>query len=93
MLRLTYRLWRKKEDISKRLGEEAWEEQQALFNADGPVKRPQMKSSNEVTQLRGKFFVTFAYPYMNGVLHVGYSFTLSKVESATQFARMQGMQP
>lgn len=31
-----------------------------------------------------------AYPYMNGVLHAGYVFTISKVEFATGYARMQG---
>lgn len=31
-----------------------------------------------------------AYPYMNGVLHAGHSFTLSKVEFATGFERMTG---
>lgn len=37
-----------------------------------------------------KFFATMAYPYMNGVLHAGHSFTLSKVEFATGFERMNG---
>ncbi|RMZ71551.1 hypothetical protein GMOD_00006676 [Pyrenophora seminiperda CCB06] len=31
-----------------------------------------------------------AYPYMNGSLHAGHSFTVSKVEFAAGFARMQG---
>lgn len=31
-----------------------------------------------------------AYPYMNGVLHAGHSFTLSKIEFQTGFARMEG---
>lgn len=33
---------------------------------------------------------TMAYPYMNGVLHVGHTFTVSKVEFTTGWARMQG---
>ena len=37
-----------------------------------------------------KFFSTMAYPYMNGTLHAGHSFTVSKVEFMTGFARMQG---
>jgi leucyl-tRNA synthetase len=37
-----------------------------------------------------KFFGTMAYPYMNGTLHAGHTFTVSKVEFATGFARMQG---
>ncbi|KAI1002031.1 Leucine--tRNA ligase, cytoplasmic [Podosphaera aphanis] len=37
-----------------------------------------------------KFFGTMAYPYMNGTLHAGHSFSVSKVEFAAGFARMQG---
>jgi leucyl-tRNA synthetase len=31
-----------------------------------------------------------AYPYMNGTLHAGHTFTVSKVEFTAGFARMQG---
>lgn len=31
-----------------------------------------------------------AYPYMNGTLHAGHTFTLSKVEFTAGYARMQG---
>ncbi|KAH6687483.1 leucyl-tRNA synthetase [Plectosphaerella plurivora] len=37
-----------------------------------------------------KFFGTAAYPYMNGTLHAGHAFTMSKIEFSTGFARMQG---
>jgi len=37
-----------------------------------------------------KFFGTIAYPYMDGSLHVGHGFTISKVEFATGYARMKG---
>ena len=37
-----------------------------------------------------KYFGTFAFPYMNGALHVGHTFTISKVEFTAGFARMQG---
>lgn len=33
---------------------------------------------------------TMAYPYMNGTLHAGHTFTVSKVEFTAGFARMQG---
>ncbi|KAL1297937.1 hypothetical protein AAFC00_006450 [Neodothiora populina] len=44
----------------------------------------------ELREKYPKFMGTMAYPYMNGVLHVGHSFTASKVEFTTGFARMQG---
>lgn len=31
----------------------------------------------------GKFFGNFPYPYMNGLLHLGHAFSLSKVHSCT----------
>lgn len=41
---------------------------------------------------REKFMATFPYPYMNGRLHLGHSFSLSKVEFAVGFQRMKGKQ-
>ncbi|EMC95239.1 hypothetical protein BAUCODRAFT_123701 [Baudoinia panamericana UAMH 10762] len=37
-----------------------------------------------------KYMATMAYPYMNGTLHAGHSFTVSKVEFAIGWARMRG---
>ncbi|HLN45903.1 MAG TPA: leucine--tRNA ligase, partial [Candidatus Sulfotelmatobacter sp.] len=37
-----------------------------------------------------KIFVTFPYPYMNGPLHVGHTFTASRVDAYARFKRMQG---
>jgi len=37
-----------------------------------------------------KYFGNFPFPYMNGALHLGHSYTLSKVEFAVQFQRMIG---
>ncbi|XP_066447350.1 leucine--tRNA ligase, cytoplasmic [Eleutherodactylus coqui] len=38
----------------------------------------------------GKYLVTFPYPYMNGRLHLGHTFSLSKCEFAVGFQRLKG---
>ena len=47
-------------------------------------------SGAEIRKKYPKHMGTMAYPYMNGVLHVGHSFTASKVEFVTGWARMKG---
>ncbi|KAH7156962.1 hypothetical protein EDB81DRAFT_788475 [Dactylonectria macrodidyma] len=47
-------------------------------------------SAAEVREKYPKFFGCMAYPYMNGTLHAGHSFSVSKVEFAAGVARMQG---
>ncbi|KFY86661.1 hypothetical protein V498_07428 [Pseudogymnoascus sp. VKM F-4517 (FW-2822)] len=47
-------------------------------------------SAKEVREKYPKFFGTMAYPYMNGTLHAGHSFSVSKIEFTAGWARMQG---
>ncbi|KAJ2785261.1 cytosolic leucyl tRNA synthetase [Coemansia interrupta] len=37
-----------------------------------------------------KWMGTFPYPYMNGTLHLGHAFSMSKIEFATGWERLQG---
>lgn len=39
---------------------------------------------------QNKFFVTFPYPYVNGRLHMGHLYTLSKLAYIVRFKRLQG---
>ena len=67
--------------------------QDHIFQADAPSTADVPLNSIPARELRRrypKFFGTMAYPYMNGTLHVGHSFTVSKIEFAAGVARMQG---
>ena len=64
-----------------------------IFQSDAPSISEVPLNSTSPSGLRKrqpKFFGTMAYPYMNGTLHMGHSFTVSKIEFAAGFARMQG---
>jgi leucyl-tRNA synthetase len=37
-----------------------------------------------------KFFVTFPYPYMNGRMHLGHAYSMTKAEFTARFARITG---
>ncbi|XP_006148100.1 leucine--tRNA ligase, cytoplasmic isoform X1 [Tupaia chinensis] len=47
-------------------------------------------STLEKQTSKGKYFVSFPYPYMNGRLHLGHTFSLSKCEFAVGYQRMKG---
>lgn len=57
-----------------------WEESK-VFEAD---------SRSEAPKPGEKFFGNFPYPYMNGSLHLGHAFSLSKLEFAAAYHRLCG---
>ncbi|KAI6346186.1 2-isopropylmalate synthase [Pyricularia grisea] len=72
--------------------QQKWEED-GVFNFNAPSLDEYPLDSISPEELRAKFpkfFGTIAYPYMNGVLHIGHYFTMSKVEFQMGFSRMQG---
>jgi len=64
-----------------------------VFEVNAPNLQEEPLGATTAEGLREKhpkYFGTMAYPYMNGVMHAGHSFTASKIEFATGWARMQG---
>ncbi|XP_065176083.1 leucine--tRNA ligase, cytoplasmic-like [Sycon ciliatum] len=59
-----------------------WEDER-LFQVDAP----QADSTEDEQE---KYFATFPYPYMNGCLHLGHTFCISKAEFAVGYQRLKG---
>ncbi|XP_071546480.1 leucine--tRNA ligase, cytoplasmic isoform X1 [Panulirus ornatus] len=57
-----------------------WDEEK-IFEEDAP---------DNFSGSKEKFLATFPYPYMNGRLHIGHTFSLSKSEFAVGYQRLKG---
>uniref|UniRef100_A0A672RCT7 Leucine--tRNA ligase, cytoplasmic n=1 Tax=Sinocyclocheilus grahami TaxID=75366 RepID=A0A672RCT7_SINGR len=84
---MTERKGTAKLDFLRKIEEEVQQkwEQEKMFEIDAPT------TSEENTN-KNKYFVTFPYPYMNGRLHLGHTFCLSKCEFAAGYQRLKGKQ-
>ncbi|OIW27799.1 leucyl-tRNA synthetase [Coniochaeta ligniaria NRRL 30616] len=72
--------------------QQQWEEDR-VFQPDAPSISDIPLHSITAAELREKypkFFGTIAYPYMNGRLHVGHAFSVSKIEFTAGWSRMEG---
>ncbi|GAA6022783.1 hypothetical protein JCM10207_000415 [Rhodosporidiobolus poonsookiae] len=61
--------------------------------SDGSAEIPTEDFAKNAEELRKKYpkvLATMPYPYMNGSLHLGHGFTISKIEFLTGFERMRG---
>ncbi|XP_054824536.1 leucine--tRNA ligase, cytoplasmic isoform X3 [Prosopis cineraria] len=58
-----------------------WWEEKDVFRAE-PCEKPPEPGE--------KFFGNFPFPYMNGYLHLGHAFSLSKLEFAAAYHRLRG---
>eukprot|EP00750_Incisomonas_marina_P020549 INCI4053.1.p1 GENE.INCI4053.1~~INCI4053.1.p1 ORF type:complete len:995 (-),score=191.74 INCI4053.1:95-2965(-) len=74
------------EDTARRDGLIAYEEPIRKLWADNKVY--EADAPEDASQ--PKFMCTFPYPYMNGRLHLGHAFTITKAEFAARFNRLMG---
>ncbi|KAG4304749.1 hypothetical protein PORY_001802 [Pneumocystis oryctolagi] len=64
-----------------------------IFEVDAPSFEDETADNINILHKKyPKFFGTVAYPYMNGSLHLGHAFTITKVDFAIGFERMRGKQ-
>ncbi|CAL1544522.1 unnamed protein product [Lymnaea stagnalis] len=66
----------------ERVVQKRWEEEK-IFEVDAP-------ELNTKEAIPEKYMVTFPFPYMNGRMHLGHTFSLSKCEFAVGYQRMLG---
>ncbi|XP_067042289.1 leucine--tRNA ligase, cytoplasmic-like isoform X1 [Acropora muricata] len=71
----------KLKDIEAQM-QKRWAESKVFETDSVPPGSPEAKKE--------KFFVTFPYPDMNGRLHLGHAFTISKAEFAVGYHRLKG---
>ncbi|SPO26174.1 probable CDC60 - leucine--tRNA ligase, cytosolic [Ustilago trichophora] len=83
-----------KRDFLQKLEKESQDfwAQQHVFDINAPTQDDGLvdMTPEEVRAKYPKWFATIPYAYMNGSLHLGHAFTLSKVEFAAGYERMQG---
>ncbi|EIM84266.1 leucyl-tRNA synthetase [Stereum hirsutum FP-91666 SS1] len=70
--------------------QDRWEEEK-LFEVDAPTQEECAGlTPAEIQKKFPKWFGNFPFPYMNGSLHLGHAFTISKIEFAAGYQRMLG---
>ncbi|EGN94714.1 hypothetical protein SERLA73DRAFT_96086 [Serpula lacrymans var. lacrymans S7.3] len=70
--------------------QEKWT-QENLFEVNAPSQEELVGLSvAEIREKYPKWFGTFPFPYMNGSLHLGHAFTISKIEFAAGYQRLLG---
>ncbi|KAF9463322.1 leucine-tRNA ligase [Collybia nuda] len=77
------------QDLEKKY-QARWKDER-LFEVNAPsASELAGLSPSEIQAKHPKWFGNFPYPYMNGSLHLGHAFTISKIEFAAGYQRMLG---
>ncbi|GAA5885136.1 hypothetical protein JCM16303_005871 [Sporobolomyces ruberrimus] len=80
------------QQAQKRWADEKLFEQNSPYST-GDAEVPTEEFAKHAQEMREKYpkvLATMPYPYMNGSLHLGHGFTISKIEFLTGFERMRG---
>ncbi|GAA5852819.1 hypothetical protein JCM5353_007630 [Sporobolomyces roseus] len=80
------------QQAQKRWADEKLFEQNSPYST-GEAEIPTEEFAKHASEMREKYpkvLATMPYPYMNGSLHLGHGFTISKIEFLTGFERMRG---
>ncbi|KAJ7584921.1 hypothetical protein C8J56DRAFT_829117 [Mycena floridula] len=70
--------------------QQRWQAERAFEVNAPPAEEIKGLSKAEIHEKFPKWFGTFPFPYMNGSLHLGHAFTISKIEFAAGYQRMLG---
>ena len=70
--------------------QQKWREER-VFEVNAPTEEETKGlSAAEIREKFPKWFGNFPFPYMNGSLHLGHAFTISKIEFAAGYQRLLG---
>ncbi|OMJ21371.1 putative leucine-tRNA ligase, cytoplasmic [Smittium culicis] len=67
-----------------------WKDSKVFEKSAPQVSSDQEKDWKNANKTNPKFMATFPFPYMNGKLHLGHSFSFSKVEFAVRWNQLKG---
>ena len=68
-----------------------WTRRDSLVESEKFIRTKIWKNNiKTVDENLPKFFITFPYPYMNGRLHLGHAYTLSKADFIARYKSLKG---